>query len=82
MLWFSVYALLGMGFREEAAALGMWLRDRVEDTARLATRGPLNIMYRVDGSSDLEGGGARALGGLPGLRSRCASATVLPGSCS
>jgi pentatricopeptide repeat protein len=44
---FSVYALLGMGYREEAAAFGEWLRDRVEE------EGPLNVMYRVDGSSDL-----------------------------
>jgi len=50
---FSVYALLGMGFREEAAAFGMWLRDRVAERAGSDT-GPLNIMYRVDGSSDLK----------------------------
>jgi GH15 family glucan-1,4-alpha-glucosidase len=50
---FSVYALLGMGFREEAAALGMWLRDRVAEQ-RGSDTGPLNIMYRVDGSSDLK----------------------------
>ena len=50
---FSVYALLGMGFREEAAAFGMWLRDRVAERAGSET-GPLNIMYRVDGSSDLK----------------------------
>ena len=50
---FSVYALLGMGFREEAAALGMWLRDRVAER-RGSDTGPLNIMYRVDGSSDLK----------------------------
>ena len=30
---FSVYALLGMGFTEEAAALGQWLRDRVDEQA-------------------------------------------------
>ncbi len=50
---FSVYALLGMGFREEAAAFSMWLRDRVAERAGSET-GPLNIMYRVDGSSDLK----------------------------
>ncbi len=49
---FSVYALLGMGFHEEAGALGMWLRDRVAER-RGSDTGPLNIMYRVDGSSDL-----------------------------
>jgi GH15 family glucan-1,4-alpha-glucosidase len=49
---FSVYALLRMGFTEEAAAFGLWLRKRVEEKAGGDT-GPLNIMYRVDGSSDL-----------------------------
>ena len=49
---FSVYALLGLGFTEEAAALGRWLRDRVEERIG-GEGGPLNIMYRVDGSSDL-----------------------------
>jgi pentatricopeptide repeat protein len=51
---FSVYSLLGMGFTDEAAALGRWLRDRVdEQTDRKNGGGPLNIMYRVDGSTDL-----------------------------
>jgi GH15 family glucan-1,4-alpha-glucosidase len=49
---FSVYALLGLGFTEEAAALGRWLRDRVQEQ-RGGASGPLNIMYRIDGSSDL-----------------------------
>src|SRR4051812_45445713 len=49
---FSVYSLLGLGFTEEAAALGRWLRARVEEQQGGAS-GPLNIMYRVDGSSDL-----------------------------
>jgi GH15 family glucan-1,4-alpha-glucosidase len=50
---FSVYALLGMGFTEEAAALGSWLRDRVGEHSDKNGTGPLKIMYRVDGSSDL-----------------------------
>jgi GH15 family glucan-1,4-alpha-glucosidase len=49
---FSVYALLGLGFTEEAAALGRWMRDRISDQVG-GEGGPLNIMYRVDGSSDL-----------------------------
>ena len=49
---FSVYALLGLGFTEEAAALGEWLRARVEEHVG-GDSGPLKIMYRVDGSSDL-----------------------------
>jgi GH15 family glucan-1,4-alpha-glucosidase len=48
---FSVYALLGLGFTEEAGAFLRWLGDRVREQA--GTETPLNIMYRVDGSSDL-----------------------------
>jgi len=50
---FSVYSLLGMGFTTEAAALGRWLRDRLDEQAGANGTGPLKIMYRVDGSSDL-----------------------------
>ena len=50
---FSVRALLGLGFVEEAAGFAMWLRDRVAEHAGDADRPPLDIMYRVDGSSDL-----------------------------
>jgi GH15 family glucan-1,4-alpha-glucosidase len=49
---FSVYALLGLGYTEEAAAFGMWLMDRIHESVGEAS-GPLKIMYRVDGSSDL-----------------------------
>ena len=49
---FSVYALLGLGLTEEAAAFGDWLRARVEQSKGDGS-GPLKIMYRVDGSSDL-----------------------------
>ena len=46
---FSVYALLGLGYTEEAAAFGRWLRDRVDEQAGRRRR-PLKIMYRVDGT--------------------------------
>jgi GH15 family glucan-1,4-alpha-glucosidase len=49
---FSVYALLGLGYQEEAAAFGVWVRDRVLEQRSEHGR-PLKIMYRVDGSSDL-----------------------------
>jgi GH15 family glucan-1,4-alpha-glucosidase len=49
---FSIYALLGLGFTEEAEAFSGWLRDRASEKAGDAS-GPLKIMYRVDGSSDL-----------------------------
>ena len=49
---FSVYALLALGFMDEAVAFGVWMRDRVLDTH--ANGGaPLSIMYRIDGSSEL-----------------------------
>jgi GH15 family glucan-1,4-alpha-glucosidase len=50
---FSVYALLGMGFRDEAAEFCSWLRDRIEEKVD-GDGSPLKIMYRVDGSSDLK----------------------------
>ncbi|MGW1620090.1 glycoside hydrolase family 15 protein [Streptomyces sp. NPDC002172] len=51
---FSVYALLGLGFTEEARAFIVWLGNRVKERAgRHGDTGPLNIMYKVDGSSDL-----------------------------
>ncbi|HTU08972.1 MAG TPA: trehalase-like domain-containing protein, partial [Trebonia sp.] len=49
---FSIYALLGLGYAEEAAAFGAWLRDRALEQAGSGS-GPLKIMYRVDGTSDL-----------------------------
>jgi GH15 family glucan-1,4-alpha-glucosidase len=49
---FSVYALLGLGYTEEARAFAGWLMHRIAESAGDAS-GPLKIMYRVDGSSDL-----------------------------
>jgi GH15 family glucan-1,4-alpha-glucosidase len=52
---FSIHALLGLGFTEEAAAFGRWLSDRAaEQAGQPEGSGPLKIMYRVDGSSDLQ----------------------------
>jgi GH15 family glucan-1,4-alpha-glucosidase len=50
---FSVHALLGLGFTEEAEAFVRWVSDRAAEQAGEAS-GPLKIMYRVDGSSDLD----------------------------
>jgi GH15 family glucan-1,4-alpha-glucosidase len=49
---FSVHALLGLGFTDEAKAFVRWVSDRADEQAGEAS-GPLKIMYRVDGSSDL-----------------------------
>ena len=62
---FSVYSLLGLGFTDEAAALGRWLRDRIEEQADKSGTGPLKIMYRVDGT---EIGGEEIIGGWAGYR--------------
>ncbi|HZO67799.1 MAG TPA: glycoside hydrolase family 15 protein [Kribbellaceae bacterium] len=64
---FSIYALLGMGFTEEAAAFCGWLRDRVQEKIG-GEGGPLNIMYRVDGSSDLVEESLEHLDGYRGSR--------------
>jgi GH15 family glucan-1,4-alpha-glucosidase len=48
----SMHALAGLGYLEEAASFAAWLRDRVTEQAGNGS-GPLKIMYRVDGSSDL-----------------------------
>ncbi|MGY1687780.1 MULTISPECIES: glycoside hydrolase family 15 protein [unclassified Geodermatophilus] len=50
---FSVHALLRLGMREEAGHFGRWLGDRIRERAG-SDSGPLNIMYRIDGSSDLK----------------------------
>ena len=50
---FSVHALLRLGMVDEAARFGFWLGDRVRERMG-SDSGPLNIMYRIDGSSDLK----------------------------
>ncbi len=61
---FSIYGLLGLGFTDEAEGFATWLRDRAAEQAGDAS-GPLKIMYRVDGSSDLT---EEILGHLEGWR--------------
>jgi pentatricopeptide repeat protein len=48
----TMHALAGLGYLVEAGRFSMWLRDRVAEQAGDAS-GPLKIMYRVDGTSDL-----------------------------
>jgi GH15 family glucan-1,4-alpha-glucosidase len=50
---FSVHALLKLGMTDEAAQFGRWLGDRIRERVG-SDSGPLNIMYRIDGSSDLK----------------------------
>jgi pentatricopeptide repeat protein len=49
----SMHALLGLGYLEEAQRFAAWLRDTGMATKRTDGSGPIKIMYRVDGSSDL-----------------------------
>ncbi|HEX5095727.1 MAG TPA: glycoside hydrolase family 15 protein [Acidimicrobiia bacterium] len=49
---FSVQALARIGFLDEAYGFLAWLRDRMEERNE-GPSGPMQIMYRVDGSSDL-----------------------------
>ena len=48
----TMHALANLGYLEEAGRFGAWLRDRVTEHAGEAS-GPLKIMYRVDGTSNL-----------------------------
>jgi GH15 family glucan-1,4-alpha-glucosidase len=49
---FSLYALLRLGFTEEAAAFMEWLRGRFGEN-RTGALGPLQIMYGIDGRAEL-----------------------------
>jgi hypothetical protein len=46
-------APLGLGYVDEARAFVEWLQDRVQKQAGGGS-GPLKIMYRVEGSSDVD----------------------------
>jgi GH15 family glucan-1,4-alpha-glucosidase len=51
----AIHALGSLGYTEEAAKFGTWLRDRVlEGSTNRNGASPIKIMYRVDGSSDLD----------------------------
>jgi GH15 family glucan-1,4-alpha-glucosidase len=49
---FSLYALLRLGFTEEAGAFMGWLEGRFRDGADRES-GPLQIMYGIDGREDM-----------------------------
>ncbi|WP_374007387.1 glycoside hydrolase family 15 protein [Leifsonia sp. LS-T14] len=50
---FSVFSLIALGYTDEAIAFELWVGDRVLEQVGESS-GPLKIMYRIDGSSDLE----------------------------
>jgi GH15 family glucan-1,4-alpha-glucosidase len=63
---FSLYALLRLGFTEEAQSFMSWLTDRFrEGKRRDDTVGPLQIMYGIDGRAELD---EIELGHLEGYR--------------
>jgi GH15 family glucan-1,4-alpha-glucosidase len=49
---FSLYALLRLGFTEEAEAFTVWLTERMQ-TWSIGPSGPLQIMYGIDGRKSL-----------------------------
>ncbi|RYB92079.1 glycoside hydrolase family 15 protein [Nocardioides oleivorans] len=63
---FSVYALLRLGFTEEAAAFVRWLSERMGDSSGVdeGDLGPLRVMYDLDGEVPHE----RELDHLAGYR--------------
>lgn len=48
---FTIFALLRLGYSREAARFIEWLQDRASETQ---DTGPLQVMYRIDGSASLE----------------------------
>jgi len=50
---FSIYALLRLGFTEEAAAFMDWLTQRFQET-RPGTNDPLQVLYDIRGGFDLK----------------------------
>jgi GH15 family glucan-1,4-alpha-glucosidase len=48
---FTIYAFLRLGYTSEATRFMEWLHDRAAENQET---GPLQVMYRVDGSSDLK----------------------------
>jgi GH15 family glucan-1,4-alpha-glucosidase len=59
---FTVYAFLRIGFTEEASAFMRWLHDRLKDAG---PKGSLQVMYGLDGETDLR---EISLGHLEGYR--------------
>ncbi len=51
---FSLYAFMRLGFTEEARHFTTWLRERLNDgLTHTGEDGPLQVMYRIDGSSNI-----------------------------
>ena len=77
---FSLYALLRLGFTEEAGEFMSWLTDRFRETQSSGT-GPLQLMYGIDGRADLRRRSCPT-SRATAARRRCGSATAPPTSSS
>jgi GH15 family glucan-1,4-alpha-glucosidase len=62
---FSMYALMRLGFVDEARAFSRWGRDRMGEDAE---HGPLQVMYRADGRQELDEIILDSLSGYKGSR--------------
>src|ERR1700751_3020364 len=62
---FTLYALIRLGFVEETEAFIEWLKGRLIDDAQ---RGPLQVMYGLDGRQELDEISLDHLGGDENLR--------------
>jgi GH15 family glucan-1,4-alpha-glucosidase len=64
---FTIYALIKIGFHDEAAHFMDWMRDRWRDPDPHGP-GPLQLMYGIDGRADLEESVLDHLDGYKGSR--------------
>jgi GH15 family glucan-1,4-alpha-glucosidase len=62
---FTLYALIRLGFVDETEAFIEWLKDRLSDDAQ---RGPLQVMYGLDGRQKLDEISLDHLGGYANSR--------------
>jgi GH15 family glucan-1,4-alpha-glucosidase len=62
---FTLYALVRLGFIDETEAFIEWLKDRLSDDAQ---RGPLQVMYGLDGRQQLDEVTLDHLGGYENSR--------------
>jgi GH15 family glucan-1,4-alpha-glucosidase len=83
VMMFSLYALLRLGFTDEAASFMRWLSERLSDprTSMSADLGPLRVLYDLDGTSPPTSAPWTTYVATP-TRGRCESVTLPPSSCS
>ena len=65
---FTLYALIRLGYTEEASAFVDWIVQRVEHEEDEAPGGKLGVLYRVDGTCDLDETALEHLSGYCGSR--------------